>query len=594
MEDRTAKDGPAGKRESGRLVRSGALLRLLRPVRSLIAACTLLSVFGKALGLVPYIVVAEIARVWFAADGEFPAERIWLWVWIGAACAGMQLVLGYFSMIVGHHAYAKLMSFVRLSIVAKLREVPLGWFKANGAASIKKAMTNDLEEMEALVIDSLRELAGALTGVAISLVYLFSADPRLAWIAAAALAAKLISYGIAMRSQTKHTARLLTAQGRISTASVEYAEGVAVVKVFGAEGSFMRRFRSAIADFVAAMRDWVRETRFSTAASYVLASNMTIFGVMMLGGVYFVRQGTLTMVEMIPFLTAGIGLPSMILPAIQGAQAIRSGRACASRIEDILLLRPLRQASSPQRPSGNEVEFRSVSFSHDGVNKAIDNVSAVLTPGTVTALVGPSGAGKSTLANLLPRFYEADEGTIAIGGVDIREMSQQDLLSRLALVFQENMLIHDSVLENIRLGRPDATDREAIEAAKAANIHAVIEAMPDGYRTVLGSDRGGLSGGERQRLTIARAILSDAPIVVLDEATASLDADNEAEIQEAMAQLAVGKTVLVIAHRLNTIKEADQILVLDQGTIVERGVHAELLAGGGLYASLWRDHKEGV
>jgi len=579
--------------DSGHILRTGALIRLLRPVRGLIASCMILSVLGAAAGIVPYIVIAEVARVLFT-DGIAESEGIWLWIAIGLACACLQLVFSFFSMILGHHALAKLLRYVRLSIVDKLREVPLGWFKSNGAASVKKAMTSDLEEMEALVIDSMRDLAGALAGMAVSLYYLYSVDIRMAGIAAAVLALMLISYCVAMRSQTKHTSKMMAAQGRISTASVEYAEGVAIVKVFGAEGSFMNRFQSAIEDDIAAMRAWVRETRYSTAASFILASNMTIFGVMMIAGVYFISQGTLSMVEMIPFLTVGIGLPSMILPAIQGVQGIRTGRACASRIEAILLLKPLRQTSSPKTPSGNQVEFKKVSFSYNGVNKAIDNVSAVLTPGTITALVGPSGAGKTTLASLLPRFYDVDEGTITIGGIDIRDMSQKDLLSMLILVFQDILLTHDSVLENIRLGKPDAADQEVIEAAKAANIHHVIEAMPDGYRTVLGSNRGGLSGGEQQRLTIARAILSNAPIVILDEATASLDTDNEAEVQEAMAQLAIGKTVLVIAHRLNTIKESDQILVLGQGRIVERGVHTQLLASGGLYASMWRDQERGA
>ncbi len=602
-EERIKDEKPQGERTkqkdgqqesgSGHILRPGALMRLLRPVGGLIAACTALQVLGKAIGIVPYIIIAEIARALFRADGVFPAERIWLWVAIGAICACLQLVFSFFSMILGHHALARLMQYVRLSLVEKLREVPLGWFKSNGAASVKKAMTNDLEEMEGLIIDSLRELLGALTGIAVSLYYLFSVDIPMAWIVVAVLAAKLICYCVAMRSQTKHTDRMLAAQGRISTASVEYAEGVAVVKVFGAEGSFMDRFQSASQDFIAAMEAWVRETRYSTAVSYILASNMTIFGVMMMAGVYFISQGTLSMVDIIPFLTVGIGLPSLILPAIQGVQGIRTGRACASRIEDILRLEPLQQASSPQFPSGNKVEFKNVSFSYNGANKAVENISAVLAPGTVTALVGPSGAGKTTLAGLLPRFYDVDEGGIEIGGVDIRDLSQKVLLSMLSLVFQDNILIHDSVMENIRLGRPDAGDQEVIAAAKAANIHHVIAGMPDGYHTVLGSDRGGLSGGEQQRLTIARAILANAPIVILDEATASLDTDNEAEVQEAMAQLAGGKTVLVIAHRLNTIKEADQILVLDQGRIAERGVHTQLLANGGLYASMWRDQEKG-
>lgn len=578
---------------SDHILRPGALLRLLRPERGLIAACTALQVLGKAISIFPYIIIAEIARILFTAGGAFPAERIWLWVAVAVICACLPLVFSYLSMILGHHAYAKLICRVQLSIAEKLGETPLGWFKSNGAASVKKAMTNDLAEMEALVIDSLREPAGALAGLIVSLYYMFSVDVAMASIAATALALQLAFYCVAMRSQTMHQANLMAAQGRIGAASVEYAEGAAVVKIFGAEGSFTDRFESAIEDFISAMRAWVRETRYSTAASYVLASEVTIFGVMMLAGLFFIREGRLPVVEMIPFLTVALGLPAMILPAIQGVQGIRTGRACASRIDDILRMRPMEQPVTPRSPSGEGILFKNVSFSYDGVNKAIEKVSAVLTSGTVTALVGPSGAGKTTLANLLPRFYDVDEGSIEIGGVDIRDMSQQELLSMQSLVFQDIILIHDSVIENIRLGKPDASDQDVVEAAKAANIHHVIKAMPDGYNTVLGSGKGGLSGGEQQRLTIARAILSDAPIVVLDEATASLDADNEADVQDAMARLAAGKTVLVIAHRLNTVQEADLILVLDQGRIVESGVHTRLLSEGGLYASMWQEQEKG-
>jgi ATP-binding cassette subfamily B protein len=581
------------KRVSGHILRPGAMIRLLWPERNLIAACTVLQIFGKAISILPYIIIAEIAYALFETDGVFPAERIWLWVAVFVFCACLPFVFSYLSMILGHHAFAKLLCRVQRSIVEKLKETPLGWFKSNGAASVKKAMTNDLSEMEGLVIDSLREPVGALAGLTVSLYYMFSVNITMASIAAVTLALQLTFYCVAMRSQTMHQANLLAAQGRIGTASVEYAEGAAVVKIFGAEGSFTDRFEAAIEDFIVAMRTWVRETRYSTAASYILASEVTIFGLMMIAGLYLVSEGKLFMVEMIPFLTVGLGLPAIVLPAIHGVQGIRTGRACAGRIDDILQMEPMSQPSAPQTPTGKEVEFKNVSFSYDGVNKALENVSAVLKPGYITALVGPSGAGKTTLANLLPRFYDVDEGSVEIGGVDIRDVSQKNLLSMMALVFQDIILIHDSILENIRLGKPDASDTEVVEAAKAANIHHVIEAMHDGYHTVLGSDSGGLSGGEQQRLTIARAILSNAPLVILDEATASLDTDNEEEVQKALSRLAEGKTMLVIAHRLNTIREADQILVLDKGRIIERGTHTHLMDSNGLYASMWREQEKG-
>ena len=235
-----------------------------------------------------------------------------------------------------------------------------------------------------------------------------------------------------------------------------------------------------------------------------------------------------------------------------------------------------------------------MSFSYDGVTNVLSKVSAICRPGTITALVGPSGAGKTTLASLVPRFFDVSGGVIRIGGADVRSIPTATLLSSMSLVFQDVVLLRDTVRENIRVGRPEASDEEVRKAAHAAQIDSVIVRLPKGYDTMLGADDAGLSGGERQRLTIARAILSAAPIVVLDEATASLDPDSESAVQTALTELAAGKTVLVIAHRLHTIAGADQILVLDAGRVVEHGAHEDLLARGGLYARLWRAQREGV
>jgi len=282
----------------------------------------------------------------------------------------------------------------------------------------------------------------------------------------------------------------------------------------------------------------------------------------------------------------GIGLPTTINPAIQGSQGLRKGRAAAGNIEGLLRHPPLPEPANPALPDGARIEFDDVHFSYDGRTEVLRGVRAVCEPGTITALVGPSGAGKSTLAALVPRFHDVTGGAVRIGGVDVRDIPTERLLASMALVFQDVVLVRDTVTENIRLGRPEAGRDEVEAAAKAAAIHDVITALPDGYDTVLGEDVE-LSGGERQRLTIARAILSDAPIVVLDEATAALDPDSETAVQHALSALIAGRTVLVVAHRLHTITEADQILVLDDGRVVERGRHADLLAVNGRYARMW-------
>ncbi|WP_245592579.1 ABC transporter ATP-binding protein [Actinomadura rifamycini] len=582
---------PAPDTDTSRLVRAGALGRLLRPVRPHLIGCTVLSAVGTAAGLAPYIAIAEIAR---AALAGAPDVAIRTWVAVGAAGAVLRLVLLFASSRLGHYADAAILHHLRVRIVRHLGLLPLGWFRAAGSGRVKKAMTDDLEEMHQLIAHSLRELVGAVTAMAVGLAYLVLVDWRMALVTAAVPAAMLVAYRVSMRSMSAHLARLAAATGRINTTVVEYADGITVVKTFGGGDTGLGRFGEAVAEHTEAMRVWVAETRISSALSRLLACEPAVLAVVLAAGVPLVASGGLPAADLLPFLIVGIGLPTPIVPAVQGGQGLRQGRMAATGIDALLSREPLPRPTAPRPPDGHRVEFDRVSFSYDGVTDAITDVTFVCEPGTVTALVGPSGAGKSTIASLLPRFYDVTGGAIRIGGADLREIPAEALLSSMSLVFQDVALLRDTVTENIRVGRPDAGLRDVRRAAEAAQIHDVVERLPDGYGTVLGTDGAGLSGGERQRLTIARAILSDAPIVVLDEATASLDPDSQDAVQEALSTLAAGKTVLVIAHRLNTVRGADQIVVLDGGRVAETGAHDDLIARDGLYARMWRAQRNGA
>ncbi len=577
------------------LLSATALSRLLRPVRSYLLACSLLSALGAAAGLVPYIAIAEIARRASAAGSvAVVSDTIWQWVAIGIAGGGLRLVLVFASSRLGHYADAELLHGIRLKLVAHLGVLPLGWFRAEGSGAVKKAMTSDLEDMHQLVAHALGEMLGAAVAIVVGVGYLVLIDWRMTVVTVAVLLAWSLFFRVAMRSLSLHLARLRRAEARISAASVEYADGIMVVKVFGTGGRLLARFAEAVREHSEAFRVWINETRYSSALARLLGSEMAVLTAVLAAGIGLLRADALAVTDLLPFLVVGIGLPTSIMPAVLGAQGLRKGRMAAASIESLLARPGLPEAADGVLLRDHGIEFDQVSFSYDGVTDAQSTVSAVCRPGTITALVGPSGAGKTTLASLLPRFHDVSAGAIRIGGADLRAIPTATLLSSMSLVFQDVVLLRDSVRENIRIGRRDASDEAVSRAARAAQIEAVILRLPQGYDTLLGADGAGLSGGERQRLTIARAILSDAPVVVLDEATAALDADSESAVQSAMAELVAGRTVLVIAHRLHTIAGADQILVLDGGRIVERGRHDELLAQGGRYSRMWQAQQAGV
>ena len=375
---------------------------------------------------------------------------------------------------------------------------------------------------------------------------------------------------------------------------IEYVQGMQVVRTFDDGTSSFRRYSAALTEASATMRKWSEKSKAGAHVGGLLFTALPTMAIVLMVGGIFVTNGMLDVPTLLLFVFIAPTLPDSFIPLIWLSTLINQSGAAAKRIGRLLAVPPLSEADVPESPKDGSVRFENVTFTYAGrSNQALENVSIDMPEGTVTALVGASGAGKSTVARLIPRFWDVDAGTVYVGGVDVRDISSDDLMQQVSFVFQAPFLLQETIRENIRLGRPDATDAEVEAAARAAQAHDfIVNELPDGYDTKAGDRGTRLSGGQRQRITIARAILQDSPIVVLDEATAFSDPENEAKIHAAIAHLAVGKTLIMVAHRLSTIQDADQIVVLDRGQVAECGKHEALVAAQGIYANLWAKFTE--
>ncbi len=568
---------------------------VLRPVRGRLIAAAVLAGVGSACTLVPLAGIAHIARL--ALDSiAAPAVaaldetrgQVWWTVIVSLAGLFVGLLLVLLAEATAHFADNNLTRGLRLAAARRLAKVPLGWFTARSSGEVKQAVQDDigtLHELTAHFYTTVGRTAGAILA---SLAYMFAMDWRMAVVAILPYVAGIALTGSAMNFSEAQMQAFGAGQARVNDAVVEFVNGIPVIKTFGNAGRAHDSYRDAVEGFLEAFLGLLRPTIGTMAIANALMTPVMVLGVVLAAGMMFVHLGWVAPVGILPFALVAPGVSAPLMLMIFVAHGLEPAKDAARRVQR-LLRTPVLERPAPDRckiPGGTEIRAEHVSYAYDGGHKALDDVSFTLEPGTVTAVVGPSGAGKSTLARLLLRFFDPSDGRITLGGVDLREIDSVELYRRVGFVLQEVRLIHASVRDNIALGRPAATQQDIERAARAANIHERILDLPRGYDSVIGEDAQ-LSGGEQQRVSIARAILLDPPVLVLDEATAAADAENEAAIQEALSRFAKGRTLLVVAHRLDTVMHADRILVVDGGTIVEQGRHDELLARNGRYARLW-------
>lgn len=560
----------AKARKSLEKARAGqaAVKRLSRPVRGWIGVAQLLTVASAALGVVPYIALVRLGDLLLSAyrtDSPVDADRARGVLMLLLAAYGARLGLYFVALLLTHVADLKMRDGLRRSIVERLSRAPLAWFSDKGSGAVRKTVQDDASMVHTVIAHGPVDKTNALVSPLALLVYVFTLDWRLGLLSICTVPMYGLTYSLTLRGMTEKTAEMDEKLERVSSTMVEFIAGIAVVKAFGRVGHAHANYIEQAEKFGKFYRAWAMPLVTTAALSQMWISIPVLLFVNLGGGALLIDAGVVDVPQALAATLIALVLPGTIMTVTTIVWSYQRAGGAAVRLCEMLDVPVLPSAENPRKPDGIRVRVDDVEYSY-GQTKALKGVSLTLEPGTVTALLGPSGSGKSTLATLIARFDDPDSGSISIGGVDLREMSQETLFSTVSFVLQDAQLLKASVRDNIALGKPDASIEEVREAARVARIDDVVMALPGGYDTVIGGDTA-LSGGQEQRIAIARAVLLDTPVLILDEATAMADPESEAEIQQALTALARGKTVLVIAHRPGSIRGADQIVVLEGGRV---------------------------
>lgn len=499
----------------------------------------------------------------------------------------------YYSFVISHLGAFKLEEILRTNITAHLAKIPLGYVITTGTGALKKVLLDDVKNLHAFVADSIPMIGKSITTPIASLFTLLIINYVFALVALSVLLIGALIMYFVMKDSVNHRKNYEQSQSDINKAVIEFIQAMMVVRTFDDGTSSFKRYNESLLRYRVHLKAWIAETSTPAKISMTILSPMPTLLAISLVGIFFVLNGTLDFVSFIAILLVSTGMADSLMPIMWMSNFIKKSSSSALRIQEIMDLPQLTYKKDKQILKNLNIEFDNVSFKYENrLDYALQNISFKVKEKSVTALVGHSGAGKSTIAKLIPRFWDITSGSIKIGEVDIKDIDATTLMDTISFVFQDTFLFNDTLENNIKIANSNATTEDMIEACKAAQIHDFILTLPKGYETLAGDRGTNLSGGQKQRITIARAILRNAPIVVLDEATAFADPENEEKIIKALANLMKNKTVIVIAHRLSTIKDVEQIVVFDDGKISEIGKHNELLENQGIYAKLWSDYEK--
>ena len=570
--------------------------------KGVIILAAVLSSLAAIASFIPYIgvyfMIRSIIGV-FPDLGRLDMGRVMSYGWMALAGILANILLYFLAIFSSHMAAFGTLYDLKVLFADHITKIPLGYHLTIGSGRLRKIMDENIESVEGFIAHQFPDFVASVTAPIVMVILLLAVDWRfgLASLVGILLAFAVEFIGFGSGAMKENMAKYQKASEEMNNASVEYVRGMSVVKAFNQTASSFNKLQEAISGYT----EWV--LKFSLGWQNCMPAFTTIInniylllvpvGILMGSNTSDFTEFAMKFIFYLLFVPAIAGVLNKIMYISESFMQIDGNVA---RMDEILNLPEIPETSHPQKPKGEDVAFDHVSFTYTGNNeeKALEDVTFTAKQGQITGIVGPSGGGKSTIANLISRFWDVSEGKITIGGVDIRNMAQEELMHQVSFVFQDVFLFKQSILDNIRMGNENATEEQVIAAAKAAQCHDFISKLPDGYHTVVGTKGVHLSGGERQRIAIARAVIKDSPIIVLDEATAFSDPENEYLIQKAFEKLMEGKTVIIIAHRLSTIRNADKIIVMEKGHLMERGKHDELVSAGGRYAQMWEHYTEAI
>ncbi len=575
------------------------ILELVRYKKGMFLASVLLALLNAALIIVPYIMLSGIGSFEGILDhlvrdvqtGQaFDASFYWPRLGVMIGCVVLGPILKFASTAISHAATFHALKKIRMDMAKRLSEMPLGDIERLNPGTVKGIMVERVDACEKILAHIVPEMTSGILAAVFLLVLMFLVDWRLGLASFACVIVGLVFFAFMMRGSSQSAQYCVDKTNELNNTAIDYINGIEVIKVFGKEDDSYQRFKRAAHDGAYCYIDWMRRCLIPQIGGFVIAP-YTLLGILPIGALLYMND-QLSLSSLIMTIVLSVTAIGFLLVLFSYADDLKQIEVTIGEVLKIVHATPLeRPKEASALPECYDISIDHVSFGYEE-KEVLHDVSLRIGSGTFTAFVGPSGAGKSTLAKLIASYYDPGQGSISIGGVNLRDIPLEEYNAMVSYVSQNNYLFNMSIYDNIRVAKPDATNAEIEEICRRCGVDAFIRSLEDGYDTVVGSKGNSISGGERQRITIARAMMKNAPIVVLDEATAYTDPENEALIQKSLSALIEGKTLIVIAHRLNTIVNADNIVVFDEGNIVEQGRHEELLAHDGLYRKMWGSFQE--